>query len=360
MNRGRILQIMPDYLLAGAERMAEYLSVELVHRGWEVFAVSLYSKHTSITDELSNAGIEVRFLGKRHGLDLSMVTKLRRLFVELRPTAIHSHRYCMQYTEFANIGLKIPHIHTVHNIANQEVPKRIQGIQRWSFRSKHAVPVAINETVKRSVCNLYHLPNEAVPIVYNGIPEYVPNPVEHVPGDLDSFTFLNIGRAMPQKNQRALVRAFVRFHESYPATKLLIIGDGEYFDEITSEIECLDARSFIFQLGQLPNARDYYYIADAFVLPSLYEGMPMTLIEAMMAGIPVLVSKRGGSVDLIEDCATGYLCEPDEVGIAEGLAHVYTDPSLRKIALSGKLASEKYTASAMADAYEEVYSQWAL
>lgn len=351
---------MPDYLLAGAERMAEYLSVELVHRGWEVFAVSLYSKHTSITDELSNAGIEVRFLGKRHGLDLSMVTKLRRLFVELRPTAIHSHRYCMQYTEFANIGLKIPHIHTVHNIADQEVPKRIQGIQRLSFRSKRAVPVAINETVKRSVCDLYHLSSEAVPIVYNGIPGYAPNPVEHVPGDVKSFTFLNIGRAMPQKNQRALVRAFAQFHESYPATKLLIIGDGEHFDEITSEIGSLGAKSFIFQLGQLPNARDYYYIADAFVLPSLYEGMPMTLIEAMMAGIPVIASKRGGSVDLIEDGVTGYLCEPDETGVVEALTRVYMDPCRKEIALSGKLASKKFTASTMADAYEEMYLQWVL
>lgn len=355
--KGRILQIIPDYLFAGAERMTEYLSIELVHRGWEVFAVSLFDRRTSITDELENSGVKVRFLGKKRGFDMSMIVKLRRLFIELKPDVIHSHRYCMQYTEFANLGLKIPHVHTIHNIANQEVPRRIQAIQRCAFRSGRSVPVAINETVRKSICDLYNLSDRKVPLVYNGIPNYNPKPIEKIPGLLDSFTFLTIGRAAPQKNQRVLVQSFVRFHKKYSETKLLIIGDGECFADVASEIERLKANSFIFQLGQLSNARDYYYDADAFVLPSLYEGMPMTLIEAMTAGIPVLASNRGGSVDLVKDGVTGYCCEPDEAGISNGLTRIYTDPKRQMIAHSGQLISRKYTVEAMTDGYEKVYSQ---
>lgn len=355
-GKGCVVQVLPDLSLAGAERMAEYLSIELRKRGWRVVVASLFDKRTGITDELERADVEVRFLGKHPGLDLSMISKLKRLLRDTEPAVVHSHRYCMQYTVPAGLGLSCSRVHTVHNMAEREVPKRIQAIQRLAFHGKKVVPVAINETVRDSICDLYGLPEESVPVVYNGVPPYNPGPVANLPGNPDAFAFLSIGGAMPQKNQLAMVRAFARFHERNAGTKLLIIGDGELYGNIADEIKRLNAGSYIFQLGQLPNARDYCYAVDAFLLPSLYEGMPMTIIEAMMAGLPVLASDRGGSKDMIHAGETGYLCETDEKSIANALQRLYGDPMRLKVAAAGKAASERYTASAMADGYERVYS----
>lgn len=350
-----VLQVMPDYGLAGAERMSENLSLELNKRGVCVACVSMFDRRTAITDELETAGVHVIYLGKKPGLDLSMVFKFRCLFKRLKPRIIHTHRYCMQYVLPASKGMGLKLIHTVHNVAEKEVPARIQFMQRRAFKTQAATPVAINETVRCSIGRLYGLSEDDIPLVYNGVPNYEPSPVATIPGNPAAFTFLTIGRAEAQKNQMALIRAFVRFHDRYSATKLLIIGDGHLSADIAFEIKSANADSFIFQLGALPNARDYCYAVDAFVLPSLYEGMPMTLVEAMQAGLPVLASRRGGSVDMVSDGVTGYFCEPDQESIARALVRVFEDPRRSEIALAGKRYSDAFTASAMADGYEEVY-----
>lgn len=350
-----VVQIVPDFGLAGAERMAEALSLELHHRGVRVLAVSMFSKKTAITEELQDSGVKIAFLGKRPGLDLSMIPKMRSLFKSVSPQVIHTHRYCEQYSLLASSGLSAKRVHTVHSLAEKEVPRRLQAIQNLAFRHHMVTPVAINSVVQRSICERYHLNPASVPIAFNGIPDYHPSRVKDIPGDPSAFTFLTVGRAMREKNQISLVRAFESFHSKNSKTKLLIIGDGELSQNIASEIEQGKARSYIFQLGQKNNARDYYYAVDAFVLPSLYEGMPMTLIEAMTAGLPVLASDRGGSVDMVENGVTGYLCGTTDEEIEEGLSHLYMDPLRQKIAECGKSESSKFTATAMADAYERIY-----
>lgn len=350
-----VVQIVPDFSLAGAERMVEALSLELHHRGVRVLAVSMFSKQTAITDELQNSGVKIAFLGKRPGFDFSMISKMRSLFKSVSPQVIHTHLYCEEYSLLASSGFSAKHVHTVHNLAEKEVPRRLQVIQYLAFHNHKVIPVAINPVVQHSICKRYCLDPASVPIVFNGIPQYHPSPVKDIPGDPLAFTFLTVGRAMPQKNQISLVRAFVSFHNKNNNTKLLVIGGGELYQNIASEIEKNKACSYIFQLGQKNNVRDYYYVVDAFVLPSLYEGMPMTLIEAMAAGLPVLASNRGGSVDMVKNGVTGYLCGTSDIEIEEGLSHLYRDPRRQEIAECGKSESSKFTATAMADAYEHIY-----
>lgn len=356
-NNGAIdvMQVMPDFGLAGAERMAEALSIELTRRGKSVVCVSLFDKHTAITEELMDTGIKVEFLNKKSGADLTMVPKLRRLICKFSPTVMHTHRYCMEYALPASVGLDVLRVHTVHNIADKEVPKSLQRLQRRAFRNGKVIPVAINETVQSSICKLYGLSNTQVPMVYNGISNSDIYPVDPLPGDSTAFTFLTIGRAEPQKNQLVLVKAFTRFHKKFSQTRLIIIGDGQLRQSIVDEIHEFDAAGYIFHLGGKPNASSYCYVADAFVLPSLYEGMPMTLIEAMQAGLPVLASRRGGSTDMVRDGEDGYLCNPDEQSIIDALTRIYLDPRREEIAAAGKIQGMKFTASAMADGYEKVY-----
>jgi glycosyltransferase involved in cell wall biosynthesis len=336
--------------------MAAHLSLELARRGWRVVVASLYDGDTPISRELEAAGVCVRHLGKRAGLDLSMVPKLRALVAAERPACVHSHLYASQYTFAARAATAVPEVHTVHNMARNEVPRRLQTLQRAAFSRGYCTPVAICPSVRDSIRSLYGLAEKDVPLVCNGIPE-APAPCSppSLPGDPRAFAFLSIGRLATQKNQAALIHAFSRFHATRPATKLCIIGEGPLEGELAALIDELGVSDSVFLLGAKACARDYLAAADAFVLPSLYEGMPMTLIEAMMAGAPVLASDRGGSPDMVADGATGYLCEPDEAGIEAGLARVFEDPGRAAVAARGKAASAAWTAGAMADGYEALY-----
>ena len=98
-----------------------------------------------------------------------------------------------------------------------------------------------------------------------------------------------------------------------------------------------------------------YCQADAIVLPSLYEGMSMTLIEAMMREIPVLASRRGGNPDLIQDEVNGYLCGTDSSSIAAALKRIYTDQERRAIASNGRKSVQRYSARHMTESYERLY-----
>ena len=352
-----VVQVIPDLGLAGAERMVEHLSIELHRRGRRVVVVSLFNRRTPITEELDEAGVPVVFLNKNAGFDRAVIPALRAVFCRERPRVIHTHRHCMPYALIASMGLGAKRVHTVHNLAEREVPVMTRRVHACAYKLGLVTPVAISPSVLRSVCEGYHLDEASIPLVSNGIPRYAPAPVSDCPLDPPVFTFLNIGRAMEQKNQIALIAAFCRFHAHHPNTRLLIIGAGELFETMRREVERRQAHGFITLLGSLANARDYYYAADAFVLPSLYEGLPLTLIEAMMAGIPVLASAVGGSVDIVQDGVTGYSCGTTVPEIEAGLSRLYRDPRRREVARAGKALSERYTVEAMADGYEEVYGQ---
>ena len=117
----KIVQIMPEFGLAGAETMCENLTYELIKLGHNVIVVSMYDYHSPITERLEKAGVDVRYLGKKPGLDFSMIGKIKKLLKKNKVDVIHTHRYCAQYAIPAAItaGVKL-RVHTVHNIAEKE------------------------------------------------------------------------------------------------------------------------------------------------------------------------------------------------------------------------------------------------
>ena len=122
----KIMQIMPEFGLAGAEIMCENLSYELAQRGNEMILVSLYTYHSAITDRLEREGIRIVYLGKKSGIDISIYRKLDNLIQREKPDVIHTHRYVMQYSVPIGAKYHIGMVHTVHNVAEKE--------QEWGKR----------------------------------------------------------------------------------------------------------------------------------------------------------------------------------------------------------------------------------
>ena len=354
----KVIQVMPDFPLAGAEIMCENLIYALKKQGVKVVAVSLFTRKTPITERLESAGIKIVYLDKKPGLDISIIGKLYKLFKEERPTAIHTHRYVMQYAIPAAVlaGIK-RRIHTVHSVAQKELRKPARKLAKLFYSCFRVTPVALSQAVKKTIIEEYKLCPDAVPVIHNGI-DLSKCIVKKDYSFGDTFTILHIGRFQTEKNHSMLIKAFSKFHTQRADSKLFLIGDGpqkKIIEDLVLELGLGDSVEF---LGLQTNVYGYLYNADLFALPSLYEGIPMTLIEAMGTGLPIVASNVGGIPDMVVNGESATLVNVDEDQLAVAFSEMYNDERMRNqygqrvLALSSKFSSET-----MAIKYIELYER---
>ena len=103
-------------------------------------------------------------------------------------------------------------------------------------------------------------------------------------------SFVNMGRLSPEKNQAALIKAFAQFNKEYPKTRLYIIGDGVLMDELKILISSLNMDEKIVLTGNMDNPFMLMKECDCFILPSLHEGQPVSLLEARLLKLPIIMS----------------------------------------------------------------------
>lgn len=353
----KIVQVMPEFGLAGAEIMCENLTYELTKLGHEVTVISMYDYHSAITDRLEHFGVDMRYLGKAPGLDFSMVHKMKRIFRETDADVVHTHRHCAKYAMPAAMLAGVKHrVHTVHNVAGKENAGIDRKLNKFFFKHCHMVPVALSELTRNSVADEYRIDKDDIPVVYNGIDlgKCIVKSDYSVNG---KFRILNIGRFSEQKNHIGLLKAFRIFHEKYPDSELWLIGDGEKKAEIKKYIKNNGLDQAVKLLGIQSDVYGYLHDADIFALPSNYEGMPMTLIEAMGTGLPIVATAVGGVPDML-DCSSAVLTDTDENAIATAFEKYYSDPELRKAhGISAKERSGLFSSTEMAEGYLKIYGR---
>lgn len=351
----KIIQLMPEFRLAGAETMCENLTCELISRGHDVLVVSLYDYHSVITDRLEKKCVRIVYLGKKPGLDLSVIGKLRRVLKSFNPDIIHTHRYLLKYLFLANYGLNGKIVHTVHNMAKKENNLLDRTFNGVLFRKYGVTPVALSKIVKESILEEYHLSPEQVPVIFNGVPinNCKPHTNYHVN---DTINILHIGRFMEAKNHLELVKAVIGLHEKNPQVVLHLLGEGPMKSVVGALINEKKAAKYILMHGVSPTPLQHLSEADIFVLPSLYEGMPMTIIEAMGTALPIVASAVGGVPDMIHDGVNGLLCEPTSSSIMQKLSVLIKDEQLRKrLGQKALESSQRFSSAHMAEAYEKLY-----
>lgn len=106
----------------------------------------------------------------------------------------------------------------------------------------------------------------------------------------NAYTLVHVGRFFDQKNHDFLIEIFAKYKEINSDSKLLLIGVGPLQNKIRNKVKALGLEDSVLFLNQRPNVQDYLSAADLFVFPSLYEGLPLTLVEAQSSGLPVVCS----------------------------------------------------------------------
>lgn len=350
----KIIQVMPFFGLGGAETMCENLVYELKKMGHEVVVVSLYNKQTPITERLENAEIDIRYLNKKDGFDISLFNKLRRLFKQEKPDAIHTHIYTTKYVFPIAAQLKIRVIHTVHSIATKEMSKTSRKLNKFFYKHFDVTPVALSEAIKKTIIEEYRLESLTVPVILNGID--LKKCKQKVHYDIDNvFRIVHVGSFVEVKNHIGLIGAFEIFNKKHPDSELHLIGDGEKRTQIEQMVSEKGLSKRVKFYGLQSNVHLYLSDMDIFTLPSLYEGVPMSMVEAMGTGLPIVASKVGGVPDMLDDDCS-ILVQPDSVTIAEAFEIYYQNCYMRE--KHGKAVlkiADRFSSKTMAENYVNAY-----
>lgn len=352
----KIFQVIPALSFGGAEIMVENLSYALKKRGHEVCVISLSNYNSEITKRLQCNGIEVRFMGKRPGFDPSVIIKLKKLLKKEKPDAVHAHLNAVLYAMPAAIlaGIK-KRVYTIHSVAEHDGGKLVHFVNKILFKRMNVIPIALSPLVRESAQKLYGI--EAVQIINNGI-DLSKCKVKTDYSIKNNATILHIGRFSRSKNHSMLISAFSSVHEKYPQTRLQLIGAGEEKENAENLVRELRLTNCVEFVGETDKVFEYLNGADIFVLPSLFEGQPITLIEAMGTGLPIVATCVGGIPDMVSDKENGILSSLDTESIASSLGSLLESAELReKIGKNATESAKIYSADVMAGEYEKIYKQ---
>jgi glycosyltransferase involved in cell wall biosynthesis len=215
--------------------------------------------------------------------------------------------------------------------------RRLDGISaRWSG----SVFAACSSFVMRSAARHLGIPAGRIRVIYNSVaPDTLrcePGEAQRLRRDLglseDAVVFLNVGRLDPQKGQAVLLRAFRRLMPDAPGARLVLVGDGPLAAELRSLASQLGLGDRVLFLGKRSDVGACLAMADVFVFPSLFEGLPLAPVEGMFAGLPCIGSRIGPLEEVIRDPSEGVLVAPgSDEDLAAAMLALWRDPARRAV-----------------------------
>ena len=286
--------------------MVSELASHINKSRFDIRVICIYGqrKGNEMERAVEDSGASISYLGFKDSE--SRLKGIYRTWNELnsfKPDVVHTHlgavQYCLPWV-LAH-GAKL--VHTVHNVPEIETPgSALKKIMAWMYRTGRAVPVAISKQNRVLTARYYKLAENVVELVNNPVDVEFFHPSNK--SDLRDFRFdfINVAGLRPQKNQKLLLHAFANTVARHPASRLCIVGDGserQGLENLVNELGLSDAVEFLGQISEKTKVRDALWSSKVFILSSDYEGLPLSAIEAMACGLPVISTDVGGMSDIV-------------------------------------------------------------
>ncbi len=310
----KVLQLIPSLNSGGGEKFTIDLCNSLSF-SCDVSLCVLYNvTENMIFAENLNSKVNLTELGKSKGFDFMLIYRIYKLIKREKPDIIHTHLRALTYLLPILFLSKLHCVHTIHNLAQQEEPSLImRKLRRWFYRFNIVRPICISKTVQASFEDVYDLSNST--LIENGTPVPKPtNEMNTVRNDIlklrmneQTLVFLNVARISLQKNHILLVKAFNQLYAENKNVILIVLGEES--DPTLNLLETLNKIKSpnIHFLGLKKNIPDYLINSDAFCLSSLFEGLPISLLESMALGVIPICTPVGGIPDVIINGKNGIL-----------------------------------------------------
>ncbi|MEK9184445.1 MAG: glycosyltransferase family 4 protein [Patescibacteria group bacterium] len=342
-QKPRILYVITKANWGGAQRYVYDLATAASEGGWE--AIVATGSEGELSRRLIEAGIRVETiegLGRDIRLkdDVSAFHSLLGLIRDIQPTVVHSNS--SKAGGLAALAARISGVHrivfTAHGWAFNEDRKGHQKALIWLL---HYLTVLLSH---RTICvsgamrddaRAMPLVQKKLVVIHNGIGAIPLLPRDEArqrlaPGLNTSLWIGTIAELHPTKQLHILVRAFAKVAGKNVDCSLVIMGDGQERARLEALALRLQITERVHFLGHIENASSYLPAVDIFVLPSRSEGLGYVLLEAGMAGLPVVATNVGGIPEVIQHKETGILVRSGDVDeLASSIEQLLTYPDLR-------------------------------
>jgi len=349
--------------IAGAERQMIQLAHGLRQRGWRVSVVALSGAGGSEAAGLIDAGIGFLSLGMRKGLaDPRGWIRFRRWLRRERPDVVHGHLpHAAWMARWSRLGAPMRVlVDTLHSSATGPLGRRLG--YRWSNWLSDKV-TAVSHAVAEAHLLARMATAEKLAVVANGVDVKRWRPdaqmragVRRELGLDGAFLWLAAGRLDPVKNYPTLLRAMANVPEP---VRLMVAGAGPLESELRQMARDLGLEQRVRFLGFEPNVCRLMQAADAFVLSSRCEGLPMAILEAAACGLPVVATDVPGTREAVVDGETGLLAEPENAdALRNAMTRMMQGTPAERDAM-GKRAREmvvdRFSLDKVLDRWEYVY-----
>lgn len=343
----------------GVTRYVVYLGRSLAERGHKVFVASRGGECEKLLQEkgvlIQTLPLQTKFVFSPKVFRSYFI--LKRMILDNGIQVIHSNTRLTQFLGWL-LSAKIRnlvHVSTFH------------GFYRPHFFRKKMpcfadMNIAISKAVAKHLVDDFDLNPAKLKVIYNGIEVGRANLVsgDEWENSRGNPTLGIISRLSAEKGHVYLFEAFLKLLTDYPQAKLLVVGDGREKKRLSAWVSSHNLEEKIIFLGTVPNLAPLFKAVDISVLPSLFEGLGFSILEAQENDVPVIASRVGGIVEIIDDKVTGILVEPkDSNGLYAAIKLVLGNTKLRNDIIKNAKAQieEKFSLQKAVKEVELVYQK---
>lgn len=333
-------------------------------------AVVCLTRYTDFAGRIQRPDVTLHALGKPPGLGLGTHLHFWRLMRRLRPTVLHTYNLAaLEYAFTASMAGVPVRIHAEHG-RDAGDPHGLNP--KHNFLRRRIAPfvdrfIPVSEDLNRWLGEVVRIPSAKTLFIKNGVDtdKYAPGGAAATdsPWQPDDIVIGTVARVQDVKNHRLLVEALARLRalhpELAPRVKLSIVGDGPLLPAVREQVAALGLQDAVWLPGARADIGALLQTFTMFALPSLAEGTPVSMLEAMACGLPVVASRVGGIPEVVDDGVQGLLVPVGDVeALAQALARYAGDAELR--AAHGRAArarvEERFSMRAMLAAYGDLYA----
>jgi sugar transferase (PEP-CTERM/EpsH1 system associated) len=338
-SRASVCHLLYSLEMGGAEVLATRLGRHFAGRFRTLF-VCLRNVGV-LGEQLRRDGFPVYGLDRRPGMDWNCALQLARVLRTERVALVHAHQIpAFVYGSIARLlAPRPPILFTEHGLTHARTHRRKRMLTNRLLLQRRDRVVAVGQAVRRALIDHEGFPGSRVRVIYNGIPDApflqgagtraaVREELGLAP---DSFVLFQVGRLDPIKDHATALRALERVAARRPDVRLVLVGDGPEKGRLQELSDRHGLGPRVRFLGLRHDVPRLLACADLVLLSSTSEGIPLALIEAMAAGLPVASTDVGGVPEVVTHGATGLLAPAgDEGALAGAVLRLAGDAPLRR------------------------------
>jgi glycosyltransferase involved in cell wall biosynthesis len=362
----KVLLLSTSMGMGGADKQILSAAGEMQARGHEVLIVSL-TRLGPMGLEARSAGIPIRSLEMRRGFpDPRGLARLVRIVRTWRPNVLHSHMlHANLMARVVRLLAPVPAlVSTVHSI--NEGGSLQRASYRWTNRLADHMTIVSEAAADRFITRGV-IPKQLLTVVPNGVdtdhfrqvPDGSRQSIRQSLGLDREFVWLAVGRFETAKDYPNMLRGFATVRKAQPRAVLLLAGRGSLQEETETLARELGLGDGVRFLGVRQDVAELMSAADGYVMSSAWEGMPIVLLEAAAAGLPIVATRVGGNAEVVRDNESGFLVPPRDPGaLAAAMLRLIALPDAQRRPMGERGCEHvraSYGLSRVVDRWLEIY-----